>query len=1295
MLEDRRMLAELIGVDFDGPAPTNWTPADTFNTTINFFNLKDEAGVFGDVDFELTTNVGPADHDILPGSPIDASTVPMHSTSLTELAGFAFAENHPSPTLTATWSDLDPALTYEVYVFGFDGEGFSNSQTVTITGGGLPIVFNQSPSSNNLWVNGQLGSSSQLLADLAVFAEPNATGEIVVTTQATFGSAVLGGLAIREVGIVVNSTADDTTPGDGLTTLREAIERANTHPGAHTIKFDSSLFSTPQSIAIGSQLPTISEDLKIEGPGADQLTIDAGDGADNAFGTGDGYRIFDISLNVNVAMSGLTLTGGDISGSGASGAGGAISNLGNLSLTESTISGNSASHNGGGIYDIGTATIAGSTVSGNRAGRHGGGIHSGSLYATTVVNSTISGNEATQRGGGINNYGILDLSSSTVTSNTSDRGGGIDTGYFGTVNVTGSIIAGNTATTDANVRGTLNTNTFNILSGNPLLGPLANNGGSTQTHALLFGSPAIDAGDPSILPNPSEFDQRGAPFVRVFNSPFAIGSAIDIGAYELQTLAGGSFTVDTTADENDGDYSAGDLSLREAIRLANGSVNETDFEFIFFSASVFSTPQTIFLESPLPTITEEVVIRGPGKDLLTLDAQQNGRIFQIDNPNASLYRVEITDFTLTGAEGGSGAAIYSRENTTLKRLNIVGNTATGTGLGGAINHASGTMTIYQSTISGNVAGAGGGIFNSGTLDISDSTIAENTANVPAYPGGGIFNQGTLTITNSTISGNRAGVSSAGGGGIFNRYSGNVTVTNSTITGNEGGGITSYGGSAVEALHSTVVARNTNSMGLPLDLSGTIELGTFTLVGDAATAGGLTATDGNLLGADPRLGPLANNGGPTKTHALLPGSPALDAVGLLDDYSSNNFATNYNFVNLFGNADNNPQVAGGQANLNVSAGTGAFIWNRGERLTALSDQVGISFGFNYPINSGGFFHASAGLALFDSVTGGNLVAEIRVETDETDGTSVLRLNDGTMTTNLSGQPTGLMNLEVEVGTTSGGQILQLDYKLSGDGFSTIINTINTPLLSDIFFGPVAFDVSGTESMHDNLAFISGSTVPFDQRGLSRIANGGNGNLQDIGAYEAQVAPSADYVDDDLISGLDFLAWQRGAGTSSGATRANGDSDGDGDVDSSDLAAWEATYGQADATPLVAAVSSTLPEKAATISEPLLVVETTAEMSASEHLAVSVADTANNVSKSGLLDAARAWRYRHSHVPKAHVAHVREAVFAELLADAPSHRDWYPLTPSSTFEEIGRSESDRFEGNADVPWLADELLEKVFG
>ncbi|MEK6234310.1 MAG: CSLREA domain-containing protein, partial [Planctomycetales bacterium] len=183
----------------------------------------------------------------------------------------------------------------------------------------------------------------------------------------------------------------------------------------------------------------------------------------------------------------------------------------------------------------------------------------------------------------------------------------------------------------------------------------------------------------------------------------------------------------------------GKVTLREAIIAANTD-SMTDLgqtgsgaDQITFDPSLFSGgPQNLLLGGAELAITSALTITGPGASTLTIDAQDNSRIFNIDDGNAGQVAVGISGLTLTG--GG---------NVTL-------------GLGGAI-HNSENLTLSTLTVSDNSAGGGGGIYNSGRLTITDSTISGNTANSGGYNephgGGGIRNSGTLTVTSSTISGN--------------------------------------------------------------------------------------------------------------------------------------------------------------------------------------------------------------------------------------------------------------------------------------------------------------------------------------------------------------------------------------------------------------------------------------------------------------------------------------------------------------------------------------------------------------
>lgn len=246
-------------------------------------------------------------------------------------------------------------------------------------------------------------------------------------------------------------------------------------------------------------------------------------------------------------------------------AGGGLYLRGDLTMTNSTISGNSVEATGtgqaapgGGIFVRATTQISGSTIEGNRANGDGGGIFKAvfSNYgdpgmAFAISNSTISGNSA-RSGGGIGSSRPLDLANSTVAFNTGAAGAGgimfvLDNVAYseGTLNLQSTIVASNDSGAPGNAKdlgadGALTVSGANdlvmdadptitlpagTLAADPLLFPLAYNGGATRTHALGTGSPALDAGNNAAQ---LDFDQRGTNFARVS------GAAPDIGAFEAQ-----------------------------------------------------------------------------------------------------------------------------------------------------------------------------------------------------------------------------------------------------------------------------------------------------------------------------------------------------------------------------------------------------------------------------------------------------------------------------------------------------------------------------------------------------------------------------------------------------------------------------------------------------------------------------------------------------------------------------------------------------------------------------------------
>jgi hypothetical protein len=261
---------------------------------------------------------------------------------------------------------------------------------------------------------------------------------------------------------------------------------------------------------------------------------------------------------------------------------------------------------------------------------------------------------------------------------------------------------------------------------------------------------------------------------------------------------------------------------------------------------------------------------------------RGGGIFHGANQFGQAGPLTIANSIISDNVGGDGGGIYNGDRTlTVSNSTISGNV--GRDGGGIYGGFFGDSTINSSTISGNTAETGGGI-RGANLTIQNSTMSENTARA----GGGIFALGISTVTNSTISNNIAtgnGVF-ANGGGILLGVGNALTVANSTISGNMaadgGGGIcngcTSGTPGTNLSLISSIVANNNAPTGPDLfnNSFGLIILAEANLIGVSADSDIPCGSQGNLCDIAALLGPLQNNGGSTETHALLLGSPAIDA-----------------------------------------------------------------------------------------------------------------------------------------------------------------------------------------------------------------------------------------------------------------------------------------------------------------------------------------------------------------------------------------------------------------------------------
>jgi len=379
------------------------------------------------------------------------------------------------------------------------------------------------------------------------------------------------------------------------------------------------------------------------------------------------------------------------------------------------------------------------------------------------------------------------------------------------------------------------------------------------------------------------------------------------------------FRPDTFDDDNDGNTSPGDFSLREAIILANSN-NQADtieLEAGTYELTIRGADENASLTGDLdigPDNGFSLTIEGQGAGLTVISADAgpslNDRVFQIFD----LASVSIDSLTITGGDApgdSDGGAILSAGNVLLSDVVVTGNHASRDGGGVAIQGISASMVIDDSVISDNEAeGFGGGIHNMSSMVVRRTTISNNLAddgagvanrsnaqargslamsdstisgNIASNRGGGIYNSDnlvTFALSNSTISGNEARF----GAGVFNIAGAQFAISSTTITANDasnrGGGIRSEGG--LVDLKNTIVAGNLGTDPDIQSAGGSFNSSGHNLIGNRGTANGfINGVNGDQVGSssapiNARLGPLAENGGPTKTHAISSQSPALDA-----------------------------------------------------------------------------------------------------------------------------------------------------------------------------------------------------------------------------------------------------------------------------------------------------------------------------------------------------------------------------------------------------------------------------------
>jgi hypothetical protein len=558
--------------------------------------------------------------------------------------------------------------------------------------------------------------------------------------------------------------------------------------------------------------------------------------------------------------------------------------------------------------DTGVATIRNSTFSGNSAQFSGAIRVWDSTVGLTIENTTIAYNRGNESGG------LQFFASSTaptihntIIAENKDHSTptAVDKDVFGTLNAAsshnligrGGAVGISDHDSDQNIVLTAGENAGLAL--------LDYYGGPTKTHALLTASQAIDAGKDVVS---GATDQRG--HSRSHDMPVAngAGGSSDIGAFEADDSL--TLVVNNVIDRNSATATSSDLTLREALAKSRDLAGTERIEFHDALANGILQMSLGELH-----IEKNVVIAGPGVSRFTVKSTGAHRVLVVD-PGVD---TTISGLTITGGGGVTEAAgIFNWGRLTLDAAAVVNNQATWSGstasVGGGIvtrnftGRDDAALRLINSTIDGNRATYAGGlnvsVADGGFLEIIGSTISNNTAlnQSNAGAGGGMIVAGTanapITISNSTISGNssfhsggirlssattnlsivqstihnnRANVTNGIAGGVHNAYAGTITVHNSIIAGNQASNL-EYRDIWGNIAGTLLEPSSNNILGLQQSTH---------LISEARHSGLVNGVNGNQVGnqtalKNPQLTTLWYFGGPTKTHALLPTSPAIDA-----------------------------------------------------------------------------------------------------------------------------------------------------------------------------------------------------------------------------------------------------------------------------------------------------------------------------------------------------------------------------------------------------------------------------------
>jgi len=702
-------------------------------------------------------------------------------------------------------------------------------------------------------------------------------GDLDVRESVTLSGAGAGVTIIDAVGLAPRErvleldpcTTPDDCPGPSRVSLSSVTLRRGSAP------FGGAVF-----VPVGSTLSLTNAEI-----------------TENQAANGAGLFIAGAATITDSALTGNTAV---TTGSTSDGFGGSLFVAAGASATlaDSHVADNTASRNGGGVYAGGTVIVSQGEFTGNHAGGIGGAIEStGDL---TLTGTRVAGNTG-EDGGGVAYVGLgtatltgVEIEDNTADGTTTLGGGGGVFLFSGTMTITDSVIARNTAFGEGgggvvsagalSITDTTVTENLAALHDGPLPPPtnapgfgggmlLIEGGTATLVRVGFLANEAGKSGGAIYQDRSASAEISGSTFTGNHALGFFGGAIVNEGDLVLS----GSQLSGNTAALNGGalSTSVGTATVSGCTLSANqagvsggavyhfagegGSLSLTDSHLLDNGAASLGAG---LLNQGVATVTGGSIAGNEA-------AQTGGGIYNTTGSTLTLTNVRVE---ANVAATGNGGGIWNDGTLGASDVRIEGNQAIapGSGIGGGLGNQLGTAQLLRTIVHGNTAQAAGGLFNfnDGTLLVEASSVSGNTALGPF--GGGIQNQAVATLQNVTVSGNSAGTA---GSGLMSALGGETEVVHVTFADNLGAGIPAlYLFDGAVTASNTLVAGSCNNQGTLSSLGGNLE-------GPGNTCSFADASDQRNV-ASIGIGPLAVAGGSTATHALLPGSPAIDAaVGL--------------------------------------------------------------------------------------------------------------------------------------------------------------------------------------------------------------------------------------------------------------------------------------------------------------------------------------------------------------------------------------------------------------------------------